>query len=332
MSALVAHFLNVGHGDCTFLEFPSGRLAMIDINNTESLPEADVDALAQARGMSTAAFKSAAAGTRSWEDYYKSLLDDPVDYYRANFEGRSIFRYIQTHPDMDHMTGLYRFFFQEEIPLQCFWDVAHAKDLSHAEFDNSRYDWSDWLAYRCMRNGVHPNDIDAEWNMRVINNHRGARGQFWTDDDMTVLSPTPELIDDCNVRESWNDSSYVLRLNYGGRRLILPGDAEAPAWRSILDGHNREQLNCNVLKASHHGRESGYHFDAVDAMNPSFVVCSVGKKPSTDASDEYAAHGASVLSTRFHGTVKVTMWWDGEIWIDTAKGGRLHTLAPLAAA
>ncbi|HKP99795.1 MAG TPA: hypothetical protein VJ735_05640 [Actinomycetes bacterium] len=27
------HFLNVGHGDCTFVDLPSGRLMMIDINN-----------------------------------------------------------------------------------------------------------------------------------------------------------------------------------------------------------------------------------------------------------------------------------------------------------
>lgn len=27
---LEIHFLNVGHGDCTFAKFPSGRLALID--------------------------------------------------------------------------------------------------------------------------------------------------------------------------------------------------------------------------------------------------------------------------------------------------------------
>jgi len=32
---LVLHFLNVGHGDCTFIELPSGRLMMIDINNSK---------------------------------------------------------------------------------------------------------------------------------------------------------------------------------------------------------------------------------------------------------------------------------------------------------
>jgi hypothetical protein len=29
------HFLNVGHGDCTIIEHPSGRLSMIDVNNSQ---------------------------------------------------------------------------------------------------------------------------------------------------------------------------------------------------------------------------------------------------------------------------------------------------------
>ncbi|MGQ0846276.1 MAG: hypothetical protein ACT4QF_19305 [Sporichthyaceae bacterium] len=61
-------------------------------------------------------------------------------------------------------------------------------------------------------------------------------------------------------------------------------------------------------------------------MDPDFVICSVGKKPSTDASDEYRSHGATVLSTRHHGTITVQIWADGEIWIEDHDGQRLHTV------
>src|SRR4051794_20904123 len=57
--SMVLHFLNVGHGDCTIIELPSGRLMMIDINNSKSLPDGDIDALAEHQGMSRSAFKSA---------------------------------------------------------------------------------------------------------------------------------------------------------------------------------------------------------------------------------------------------------------------------------
>jgi competence protein ComEC len=59
------------------------------------------------------------------------------------------------------------------------------------------------------------------------------------------------------------------------------------------------------------------------------VICSVGKKPETDASDEYAAHGATVLSTRYHGTITVTMWADGEVWVNDHTGNRIAGLPPL---
>jgi hypothetical protein len=38
------HFLNVGHGDCTIIRHPSGRLTMVDINNGQLL---DADTLAE---------------------------------------------------------------------------------------------------------------------------------------------------------------------------------------------------------------------------------------------------------------------------------------------
>jgi hypothetical protein len=34
---LTVHFLNVGRGDCTIIEFPSGRVGMVDIDNLKSL-------------------------------------------------------------------------------------------------------------------------------------------------------------------------------------------------------------------------------------------------------------------------------------------------------
>ena len=73
-------FLNVGHGDCTLVEFPSKRLAMIDINNSKSFPESDVDALAESAGLGVQAFRTLAVREgQSWEDYYSSLLVDPAD-------------------------------------------------------------------------------------------------------------------------------------------------------------------------------------------------------------------------------------------------------------
>jgi beta-lactamase superfamily II metal-dependent hydrolase len=319
------HFLNVGHGDCTFIELPSGRLMMIDINNSKSLPEADIEALAENKGMSKMTFKSIQlieGKFRSWEEYYKALLVDPADYYKEHFANRSIFRYVQTHPDMDHMSGLHRFFWQDQIPLENFWDVDHSKSFVKDDFEHSPYSYLDWLVYELLRGGHGPDGKSHE----VIKNLRAGRGSYWSEDNIEILSPTQDLINTCNDDGNYNNCSYVLKITHAGRTVILPGDAEAMAWKSILDEPGSAAIKCGILKASHHGRESGYHEDAVDAMSPQVVICSVGKKPSTDASDEYASHGATVLSTRFHSTITATVWDDGDVWIENHKGERLYTI------
>jgi competence protein ComEC len=321
------HFLNVGHGDCTFVDLPSGRLMMIDINNSKSLPEDDVIALAERHGVSPLDFRYSRLlkGARSWQDYYRSLLVDPFDYYKEHFDGRSIFRYVQTHPDMDHMSGLHRFFWQEEVRLENFWDVDHNKDLKEADFNNSPHSYLDWLVYESLRRGIGPNHSSH----KVIRNLRGATGQYWTDDGIEVFSPTTELIKVCNTKGAYNDCSYVLKISYGSRSVILPGDAEKPAWESMLDNPGADALDGDILKAPHHGRQSGYHAKAAIAMDPEIVVVSVGEKPETDASDEWKALGARVLSTRYNGTIRVQLDFDGEVFVHNHEGREIAHLDPL---
>jgi competence protein ComEC len=103
---LTLRFLNVGHGDCTFVDLQSGRLMMIDINNSKSLSDADIEALAEHKGISVKSFRSEGLFTYYWEQRYQQRLVDPYDYYQEHFRGRSVFRYMQTHPDMDHMGGV----------------------------------------------------------------------------------------------------------------------------------------------------------------------------------------------------------------------------------
>lgn len=328
--SLTIHFLNVGHGDCTLIEHPSGRVTMIDVNGSGSLPETDLDALAAAHGLTTVAFRAgvnAPRGFRSWKAYFESLLVDPCGYFDEYIDTPWVFRYIQTHPDMDHMSCLWRFFWLGDRPLENMWDVVHTKDFDEDKFDKNRYEWNDWLTYKQLRNGKHSNS----GTHKVLHKLAGARGDYWTEDGIEVMAPTSDLIDYANGTEDWNNLSYVLRVSHAGRHIILPGDAEKPEWDKIeaLAEDGDFEMSCDVLKAAHHGRESGYSKSAVDAMHPAFVVCSVGKKPETDASDEYALHGATVLSTRYHGTIRLTVFDDGSLTIENCEGKIIEELPAL---
>ncbi len=176
--------------------------------------------------------------------------------------------------------------------------------------------------YLALRQGRGPDDSSH----RVLYLHRGAQAEYYRDDSLSILSPSSTLVDQCNEIADWNSMSYVLRIVFGGRSVILGGDAEEMAWDDIQSDHTDDQLSCDILKASHHGRYSGYSEAAVRRMQPGVVICSVGKKPDVDASGEYSKLGARVVSTRRHGTLHVTLWEDGEVWVDNPKGEHLETL------
>ena len=213
VESLVAHFLNVGHGDCTFIELPSGRLMMIDINNSKSLPETDKEALAAAR--ESAPLSSPGPGLRldrrSWQAASTSRCSvDPYVYYQGHFSGEPVFRYLQTHPDMDHMSGLHRFFWLEKVPLVNFWDVPHSKELGRGQLQPRALRLPGLAHLPAAEGGTRPEGSDGTpASHHVIKKHQARQGEFWTDDGIQVFSPTPELIAGCDDSEEFNDCSYV---------------------------------------------------------------------------------------------------------------------------
>lgn len=349
------HFLNVGHGDCTVIEHPSGRVTVVDINNAVSL---DVDSHREistslrplpslgALGLGGPGFAprqaalltgdiglaglapatpspravglgaslrglglSGVQASRRDIPGYDIKLMDPLDFLLRR-GCREIFRYIQTHPDLDHMRGLAALA-SSGIEIANFWDTFHTK-VPDFRSDEDRVDWQ---AYRRLRRGGN--------GVTVLNLYRGDRGCFWNSDlaggegdGIEILSPTRQLVASAVNAEKWNNLSYVLRIRYAGISVILGGDAESEAWDDIARTYG-SALRCDVLKASHHGRDSGYHAGAVALMKPKYVIVSVGKKPETDASNKYCQVGLrgaaqrKVWSTRWKGTITLTISRDG---------------------
>lgn len=319
------HFLNVGHGDCTIVDI-NGRLTVIDINNSMVLDDTtatELDELADAEG-TKALIEALVKGDSqfsfgSTKDYYfkslvqkyRSKLTDPVDYLKANFPGRTIHRFILTHPDMDHMTGLYRLH-QEGIEISNFWDTNHNKEIANSWEHVGRFDGRDWEEYKRIRD---------DFTIRKFQLNRGDKNQFWEDDGIYIASPTKELETLAEKNQDWNHLSYVVFINYANQWVILGGDASLEAWESMYDAFSEwmKAAPIRILKASHHGRDSGYHQPSVAAMRPDYTVLSVGKLPDTDASNKYR-HYSKVFTTRQHGNITARLWADGDVWFYNEKG------------
>lgn len=313
---LKIHFLNVGHGDATLIEHPSGNLTLIDINNSQDPDKETVEEYAQDRsGALYNALGSAQLLAEARADA-ASDLTDPIEYIKKHYPNKSLFRFILTHPDLDHMRGIKRL--HEEIGFTNFWDIAHTKQTPKFW---SEADKDDWQHYQSLRKG--------ELGLAPKHYHRGDRyfafgcdeASNGTGDAIQLLSPTKELIAWCNETEKSNDLSYAIRVTHCGTSILLPGDVEETAWDGMLKFYGKG-LGAAVLKAAHHGRDSGFHLDALKAINPSVVIVSVGKKPPTDASPKYRAHANSVFSTRYYGNIELQVDDEGaRKWLVERNGG-----------
>jgi len=242
------HFLDVGHGDCTIIGHPSGRITVIDLNETS--------------------YKSCIF-------YIRALL------YKGN--NNIIHRYIQTHPDMDHMRGLSRLL--SEFDVLNLWDTKNTKTISSFTSDNDRLDW---LAYTYF-----PEDKKRYYE-------HGHSCLYLNEDNIEILSPSRTTTYEANNQENHNNHSYILRITHGKTSIILGGDAESKVWDDLADQGLLHK--CTVLKAPHHGRDSGYSLKALKHLEPEYIITSIGKKPETDAHVKYSNH-SKVYSTRHHGNI-----------------------------
>lgn len=326
MPNLKIHFLNVGHGDCTIIEFPD-RLTVVDINACKKFAaESETELRKRYRSQYLAnpflAGGSLASMLAGDEQHVKTMLAadsakliDPVSYITTHFPGQAIFRYIQTHPDMDHMAGLYRLIQEKRIEIVNFWDTRHIieKDETAMRGANVNFDIKDWHIYQQIRKG--------KTDTKVLFLAAGDQGHYYSEDGITVWAPwSHDAQNDPNADP--NDLSYVLHVQFQQCSILLGGDLSEARWEQLYAGWKGRFPKINLLKPSHHGRKSGYHRPSVQAMAPDVSVVSVGDlKKKHDATASYEALcKEGCFSTVDHGTIIATCWADGDVWLQDANG------------
>ena len=122
-----------------------------------------------------------------------------------------------------------------------------------------------------------------------------------------------------------NDRSIVLRLSYGGRRVLLTGDIEAAAEERLLHRHaGTGALEADVLKIAHHGSRTSSTAGFVAAVAPKLAVASVGRNnrygfPAGAVVERLRGLGTTVLRTDTAGAVLVRLAADGELELRTGR-------------
>lgn len=217
-------------------------------------------------------------------------------------------------------------------------DQDHLSDLNGL--------WSEGIGVTTLYRNPHPAPAD----LRRIK----VQGGPLTDDierflniHETFIHPIPEPFDthmggiiyrsyfnSYPAFEDTNNLSLAVFFEFGGFKILFPGDLERAGWLALL---NRPDFladldGINVLVAAHHGRESGYCAEIFDYCRPQVVVMS-DKAIQHDTQGmthtyrqhviRYHPNGVIVRTTNRRRRVLTTRR-DGHIEFTVTDGGGFH--------
>lgn len=216
-SRFQAWFLDVGHGDAAVWRFPSGKVAVID----------------------------------GGPDRKGNSVGWVVQMLR-HFNHREIDLLIATHPEFDHIGGLYEIISEYKVNTA----IASPKlSMTHTYTRLCSLSTAKGLFWYKAIAGTKISGFSEEYDLNVLGPPIGT--------------------------DNWssNDASVVLKLSIESEdgsplRLLTAGDIEKRGETALLESHD---VQAELYKASHHGSKTSNSYELIDAINPKDVVISRGR-------------------------------------------------------
>lgn len=132
-------------------------------------------------------------------------------------------------------------------------------------------------------------------------------GRQFVLDEVAVTVLAPDSAWTMQQRDA-NETSVVLRIDYGAHRFLLTGDAERHEEAWMLARYGAAELEADVLKLGHHGSRTSSTPALLDAVAPRLAIASVGAgnrygHPAPETLAALLARGTTVLRTDLEGTI-----------------------------
>jgi competence protein ComEC len=124
-----------------------------------------------------------------------------------------------------------------------------------------------------------------------------------------LTPPTPVIT---GSRSDANANSLVARLELGGVRMLLTGDAEAVTERWLVE--TNAGLRADVLKLSHHGSKYSSTATFLRAVSPRIAVATAGPGDRTGTLQPETEARVAAVAARLYRTDRdgnITLWTDG---------------------
>ncbi|MGI6702261.1 MAG: MBL fold metallo-hydrolase [Christensenellales bacterium] len=234
------HFIDVGQGDAIYIEFPDGKCMIIDggdRNNT----------------VSTALLA-----------YLDAQNPNVIDYL------------LLTHTDSDHVGSLDIVLENYEVKRIFMPDIIASYGMEDIEEPNN----IDTLQYKQFVEAANTEtysegdgEFDAEitLNVDIIT----IEEDLYT---MTIYCPEEEFYANFNNKSAAykNNASPIIVIEYGGRTVILTGDADEDAEQRFVE-QSVNAIDADVLKVAHHGGAESSNEFFLEHTDPEYAVISCGE-------------------------------------------------------
>ena len=302
---LLVHMLDVGQGDCIYIQLPDGKDMVIDCANYND------------------------------DKKYEKKTFDYLDTYITD---KTVEYLMLTHCDSDHVYFMDELLKQYQVEKLFMPNVLAAPGTTSKDkkalqdqidaLDTSRFTDKDTIgtvtyAEFFIAALTEPNceivlnvDFDANTNSIIIEE---------TTYRLVFYCPTQEYYDDSNLNsaERKNAISPIGILEYNGRRIMLTGDSNELNEPLVVERTGK--IDCDVLKVGHHGSATSTLNPFLDAYTFEYAIISCntyGNKfnhPRQSTLDRLKAHDIAVYRTDNNGNIVVSVDKDGNIKITTQK-------------
>ncbi|MGE0639191.1 MAG: DNA internalization-related competence protein ComEC/Rec2 [Thermoanaerobaculia bacterium] len=138
---------------------------------------------------------------------------------------------------------------------------------------------------------------------------------------LQVLAPFPG-----RPSRSPNEDSLVVRVDGGGRTLLLTGDLDGAAERRLVDEEGR-RLDADVLKVGHHGSSRGTGNALIAAVRPRIALISAGVRsrfghPAAETVERLRRARVRIYRTDLSGELRVRWAPGGPLIVDLPAAPR----------
>ncbi|TNF55196.1 MBL fold metallo-hydrolase [bacterium] len=236
---ITLHFIDVGQGDSIFISLPEGENLLIDTGSPSGGPE--------------------------------------LSRYLTSLGIKKINHLILTHPDDDHIGGIFNVI--STVEVDHFYDNGFSNFRSTIYPDYVRLIRQDLSKYRILQAG---------------------EALLFKNITIQVLSPL------LPPTGNSNNDSIVLRIMYGDIKILLTGDLGHIGERRLID--TGTELGGQILKVGHHGERDACSQDFLEHVRPEVAIISVGSgniyaRPHPEIVSRLEKSGSKVYRTDQDGSI-----------------------------